>query len=67
MNIPDHPVWALARLVVLMITLVLILYINDNQFDDDEFRIIQWFLVAASGTVGLEFLIRKILGVKNGK
>ena len=66
MNNVNHPVWALARLIVLMLTLVVILYLNSNQFDSDEFEVVKWFLLAASGTVGMEYFLKKILnGRKN--
>ena len=67
MNNPNHPVWSLARLVVLMTTLITVLYMNSSQFDSDEFDVIKWFLLAASGTVGIEYFLKKTInGGKNG-
>ena len=65
MNCVNHPIWALARLIVLMATLTVILYMNANSFDSDEYDIVKWFLLAASGTVGMEYFLQKVLGGKN--
>jgi len=64
MNSSNHPIWFLLRIIVLLTTLLLILYSQANEFDDNEIEIIKWFLMAAVGWSGLEYVI---IRVANGK
>lgn len=46
---PKHPLWSLCRLAILMVSLVLVLWMNASHFDVTEIRtIITMFIVAAS-------------------
>ncbi|MAH50412.1 hypothetical protein CMI37_31615 [Candidatus Pacearchaeota archaeon] len=49
-----HPVWSLARLVVLMATMCIVLKLNATNFDETELRSIIVVFIAAAGleTVG---------------
>ena len=59
MNDAKHPLWSLLRLVVVMTSLTLTLYINASNFDATEIRtIITMFLIAA-GTEGLNRMFQK--------
>lgn len=59
MKSPDHPIWALLRLVVLMITLTVVLWLNASNFDATEHRTIIWVFLAAASTEGISQLVRR--------
>lgn len=50
---PNHPVWNLARLCVLMIALTLILWMTASRFDATELRTIILTFIAAAGVEAL--------------
>ena len=56
MNMP-HPIWSLLRLVILMLSLCIILYINAIHFDETELRSIVLLFIVAAGVdvVGYAF------------
>lgn len=56
---PAHPVWSLLRLVILMGTMTLVLWLNASNFDITEIRsLITVFLVAAGLEGGSQTLHR---------
>lgn len=55
-----HPIWSLARLIVLMIALVITLWLNASHFDETELRSIITMFIAASGVEGIsQFFARR--------
>lgn len=45
-----HPIWALIRLTILMVTMTILLWINASNFDSTEIKsIVGVFMAAAAG------------------
>lgn len=64
MNDPRHPIWGLARLVILMLVLTSILYFNASDFDATEIKtLVQYFLAAVSLEGGVA-VVKSIIGKK---
>lgn len=58
---PKHPLWPLVRLSILMLTLVLVLWLQASNFDQTEIKaIILIFLAAAGVEGGLQVVNRKM-------
>ena len=56
----SHPLWSFLRLLVLMVSLTVVLYVNASNFDATEIRtLVTMFLLAASAEGGLQLLIPK--------
>lgn len=54
-----HPIWSLARLLILMVTLSFVLWLNASHFDETEVRTIIWVFLAAAGVeTGVQTLTR---------
>lgn len=57
MNQPSHPIWAIVRLMVLMLTLTVVLYLTATKFDASELKVIMYmFIAAASGETAIGLL-----------
>lgn len=56
-----HPIWKLARLVIVMSFLTLILWLQASSFDETELRVLAWMVV---GIMGLEFAPNAIAKAK---
>ena len=54
----SHPIWSLARLVVLMVTLTVTLMLTASQFDGTEIRTIVVTFVAGAGVEGVGQFLR---------
>jgi len=52
----DHPVWALARLAVIMAPLSVVLYVNSSKFDITEIKALIEFGILAGGFEGIRML-----------
>ena len=50
---PEHPLWRLLRLVVLMVSLYMILKLTASSFDHTEIRTLVWAFVTAAGLEGV--------------
>ena len=48
----SHPIWSLIRLVIIMISLCVILYLEADSFDGTELRSILWMFLAAASAEG---------------
>lgn len=54
---PNHPVWPIIRLVIVMVALVVTLWLNASSFDKTEIRtIITMFLIAGGAEGASSFL-----------
>lgn len=62
-----HPIWALARLLILMVTLSFVLWLNASHFDETELRSIIWVFLAAAGVEGGVQTLTRLMGDKGGK
>lgn len=54
---PNHPIWALIRLTILMTTLTVVLYINASHFDETEWRSIVAMLLAGLGIESFQTMV----------
>jgi len=52
----DHPIWALARLAVIMTPLTVVLYANASKFDWTEIKALMEFGILAGGFEGIRML-----------
>lgn len=54
---PKHPVWGIARLLIVMTALVVTLWLNASHFDETELKtIITMFIIAASAEGATGFI-----------
>lgn len=49
---PNHPIWSLIRLFILMVTLFGVLWVYSSKFDETEIRSITWIFLGASVVEG---------------
>lgn len=61
---PSHPLWALSRLIVVMLSLVVVLYLNAASFDKTELQTIITMFVIAGGAEGATQFVRGLAGGK---
>lgn len=47
---PRHPIWAILRTAVMLLGLTALLYLNANNFDETELRVIGGYIAIALGT-----------------
>lgn len=59
MKNPNHPIWSLIRLLILMIAMCVILYINATHFDITEIRSIIGIFIAAASAEGISQFFKK--------
>lgn len=59
MKNPDHPLWKLLRLLILMAAMTAILWVNASDFDVTEVKSVVMMLFALAGADGLERVVRK--------
>lgn len=60
MNDAKHPIWAIIRLAILMVSMVIALWLNATHFDKTEMRSIITVFLAAAGAEGVgQFFTRK--------
>ena len=65
MEKPSHPIWSIARLFIVMVSLCFTLYVNASHFDETELKtIITMFLVAAGAEGVSSFLTGRVNGEK---
>ena len=57
-----HPIWALARLIVVMIALTIILALTAQRFDNSELQTILWMFLAMAGAEGIGQMVSRIKG-----
>lgn len=56
---PDHPVWKLGKLLVLLLCCTLFSYINASNFDNTEVAFLIQFAVILFGAEGFEFFQKR--------
>jgi hypothetical protein len=54
-----HPIWALARLTVVMVALTIILALTAQRFDNTELQTILWMFLAVAGAEGIGQVVGK--------
>lgn len=57
MSAPQHPVWSLLRLAVVMVALCVTLWVNASQFDATEIKSIVTMFLVAAGAEGVSQLL----------
>lgn len=55
----NHPVWALARLVLVLTALTLILWMNASEFDNTELQTIIGMFLVVGATEGVPAMLRQ--------
>lgn len=50
---PEHPIWSVVRLVVILLCLTGVLWMNAEHFDETEIRTILTMFFALAGVEGL--------------
>lgn len=55
---PDHPIWDILHLTVVLGTLTLVLYMNAEHFDDTEIRTILTMFFALLGYKGISEFVK---------
>ena len=55
---PNHPIWPLLRLTVMMIALTIVLYLSAHTFDNTELTTILTMFLIGAGIEGLPALLR---------
>lgn len=53
MKNPDHPIWAVIRMSLILGTLIFVLWMNASHFDDTEIKTILTMFLALLGAEGL--------------
>ena len=65
---PEHPIWGITRLLIVMTALVVTLWLNASNFDETELKtIITMFIVAAGAEGATGFISRFTKNDKNEK
>lgn len=59
MKNPNHPIWGIIRLAVLMVSLVIVLWMNATNFDETELRSIVIVFLVAAGSEGAVKLFQR--------
>jgi hypothetical protein len=60
MQNPNHPIWGLARLLIMMAALCFVLWLNASNFDATEVKSLAMMFVAGAGIESVStFLGRK--------
>ena len=59
---PNHPIWALARLIVMMVALTVVLKFQAQNFDKTEIQTIITMFVVAGGVEGVTTLFSRMKG-----
>jgi hypothetical protein len=54
-----HPIWALARLTVVIVALTTILAMTAQRFDNTELQTILWMFLAVAGAEGIGQVVGK--------
>lgn len=60
MSSPNHPLWAILRLAVMMAALTGVLYVTANRFDETEVRTIIYVFLFAAGVEGVPQVVGRI-------
>jgi len=58
MNDPDHPVWKIVKLLVLLGFMIFLSYVNASNFDQTEWTFITQMIVIMFGAEGLQEIIK---------
>jgi len=59
---PKHPIWPLARLVVMVVALTVVLSITASQFDQTELITIMTMFLFGASSEGLTQFVQRRLG-----
>lgn len=55
---PTHPIWPLLRLIVMMVSLTIVLYLSASNFDNSELKTILTMFLIGGGIEGVGTLFR---------
>lgn len=55
----DHPIWKLAHLIIVLLTLTFVLWMNADHFDDTEIKTVMTMFIALAGYQGVTEIFRK--------
>lgn len=56
----NHPLWALARLAIMMLALTAVLYVTAAKFDETEMKTIVYVFLFAAGVEGVPQVIGRM-------